>query len=131
MVDPVHGVKKCYKYIINNNNLTIEEWKRPKYIAAARKRKQWRLSSRPHHFYKYFFVFLGLFRNRSVCFGSFETSPKHRNKPKKIVFGFAKQTENQPKQTEFRFVSVRTENIFCLFRGHPTLHLSQQRCSSM
>jgi hypothetical protein len=25
MVDPVHGVKKCYKYIINNNNLTIEE----------------------------------------------------------------------------------------------------------
>jgi hypothetical protein len=29
-----------------------------------------------------------------------------RNKPKKIVFSFAKQTEKEPKQTEFRFVSV-------------------------
>jgi hypothetical protein len=25
----------------------------------------------------------GLFRNKSVCFGCFETDPKHRNKPKK------------------------------------------------
>jgi hypothetical protein len=30
-----------------------------------------------------------------------------------------KQTEKQPKQVEFRFVSVRTENLFYLFRGHP------------
>jgi hypothetical protein len=29
-----------------------------------------------------FFRFFGLFRNRSVCFGCFETGPKHRNKPK-------------------------------------------------
>jgi hypothetical protein len=56
-----------------------------------------------------FFRFFGLFRNRSVCFGCFETGSKHRNKPKKIVIGFAKQTENEPKQIEFRFVSVRTE----------------------
>jgi hypothetical protein len=35
------------------------------------------------------------------------------------LIGFAKQTENQPKQAEFRFVSVRTENFVCLFRGHP------------
>jgi hypothetical protein len=40
----------------------------------------------------------------------------------KYVFGFAKQTENQPKQIEFRFVSVRTENNFCLFQGHPTIY---------
>jgi hypothetical protein len=67
----------------------------------------------------YFFRFFGLFRNRSVCFGCFETGPKHRNKPKKIVIGFAKQPENEPKQIEFRFVSVRTEKKICLFRGHP------------
>ncbi len=42
---------------------------------------------------------------------SFDTGPKHRNKPKNIFLGFAKkQTEKQPpKQIEFRFVSVRTE----------------------
>ncbi len=37
-----------------------------------------------------------------------------------MFLGFAKQTEKQPKQIEFRFVSVRTENFFWLFRGHPT-----------
>jgi hypothetical protein len=49
----------------------------------------------------------------SVCFGCFDTAPKHRNKPKqteKKIFGFAKkQTEKQPKQIEFQFVLVRTE----------------------
>jgi hypothetical protein len=66
------------------------------------------------------FSFFGLFRNKSVCFGCFETGPKHRNKPKKYFFGFAKQTENEPKQIVFRFVLVRTEKKICLFRGHPT-----------
>jgi hypothetical protein len=50
-------------------------------------------------------------------------NPKHRNepnKPKKYCLSFSKQTENQPKQVEFRFVSVWTEIFFCLFRGHPT-----------
>jgi hypothetical protein len=32
-----------------------------------------------------------------------------RNKPEKICFGLAKQTEKQPKQIEFRFVFIRTE----------------------
>jgi hypothetical protein len=49
----------------------------------------------------------------SVCFGCFNTSPKHRNKQKqtgKFFFGFVKkQTEKQPKQIEFRFVSVQIE----------------------
>ncbi len=46
----------------------------------------------------------------SVCFGCFDTGPKHGNKPKNKFFGFAKkQTKKQPKQIEFRFVSVRTE----------------------
>jgi hypothetical protein len=46
----------------------------------------------------------------------------NRNKPKKLFtgIGFVKQTEKQPKQVEFRFVAVRTENLFCLFRGHPS-----------
>jgi hypothetical protein len=50
-----------------------------------------------------------LFRKNSVCFGCFDTCPKHQNKPKqteKFFFGFAKQTEKQPKQIEFWFVSV-------------------------
>jgi hypothetical protein len=66
-----------------------------------------------------FLVCFGLFRNRYVYFGCFDTCSKHRNKPKKLFFGFVKQTETQPKQIVFRFFSVRTENIFCLFRGHP------------
>jgi hypothetical protein len=32
-----------------------------------------------------------------------------------------KQTETNAKQILFRFVSVRTEIYFCLFRGHPSL----------
>jgi hypothetical protein len=60
-----------------------------------------------------------LLRNRSVCFGCFDIGSKHRNKPKFFLFGFTKQTETNAKQILFRFVSVRTENYFCLFRGHP------------
>ncbi len=61
-------------------------------------------------------VCFGLLRNRSVCFG---IGSKHRNKAKFFLFGFTKQTETNAKQILFRFVSVRTENYFCLFRGHP------------
>jgi hypothetical protein len=68
----------------------------------------------------FYFVYFGLFLNRSVCFGCLDIDPKHRNKPKKYFIGFAKQTEKQPKQVEFRFVSVRNEKLFCLFRGHPS-----------
>ncbi len=75
-----------------------------------------------------FFVGFGFFRNKFVCFGCFDTCSKHRNKPKKKFFGFTKQTEKQPKQILFRFFSVQTENIFCLFRGHPR-HAS--RCSQV
>jgi hypothetical protein len=46
-----------------------------------------------------FFLFR-LFRYRSE-------TPKRTGK--KMFFGFTKQTEKQPKQIEFRFVSVRTE----------------------
>jgi hypothetical protein len=66
-----------------------------------------------------FFVCFGFFQNKFVCFGCSDTCSKHRNKPKKKIFGFTKQTEKQPKQIVFRFFSVQTKNIFCLFRGHP------------
>ncbi len=66
-------------------------------------------------------VCFGLLRNRSVCFGFFDVGSKHRNKPKFFLFGFPKQTETNAKQILFWFVSVRTENYFCLFRGHPTM----------
>jgi hypothetical protein len=60
-----------------------------------------------------------LFRNSSVCFGCFDKGSKHRNKPKIFLAGFTKQTETNAKQILFRFVSVRTENYFFSFRGHP------------
>jgi hypothetical protein len=60
-------------------------------------------------------VCFGLLRNSSVCFGCFDIGSKHRNKPKLFVIGFTKQTETNAKQILFRFVSVRTENYFCLF----------------
>jgi hypothetical protein len=69
---------------------------------------------------KSFLVCFGLFRNSSVCFGCFDIGSKHRNKQKYFVFGFTKQTETNAKQILFRFVSVRTEIYFCLFRGHPS-----------
>ncbi len=66
-------------------------------------------------------VCFGLLWNKSVCFGCFDIGLKHRNKPNFLAFGFTKQTEANAKQILFRFVSVRTEIYFCLFRGHPTL----------
>ncbi len=60
-----------------------------------------------------------MLRNSSVCFGCFDLGSKHRNKPKLFDFGFTIQTETNAKQILFRFVSVRTEIFFCLFRGHP------------
>ncbi len=68
-------------------------------------------------------VCFGLLRNSSVCFGCFDIGSKHRNKPKQtklVCFGFHETNRKNPKQILFRFVSVRTEIYFCLFRGHPT-----------
>jgi hypothetical protein len=64
-------------------------------------------------------VCFGFLRKSSVCFGSFDIGSKQRNNPKLLAFGFTKQTETNAKQILFRFVSVRTEIYFCLFRGHP------------
>jgi hypothetical protein len=51
----------------------------------------------------------------SVVSKRIRNTETNRNKPKKIVISFAKQTENQPKQIEFRFVSVRTEKKIVCF----------------
>jgi hypothetical protein len=40
---------------------------------------------------------------------------QNTEKNQKRFFGFAKQTENQPKYIEFQFVLVRTKNFVCLF----------------
>jgi hypothetical protein len=68
-------------------------------------------------------VCFGFLRNSSVCFGCFDIGSKQRNKPKLFVLGFTIQTETNAKQILFRFVSVRTEIYFCLFRGHPRFSL--------
>jgi hypothetical protein len=72
-------------------------------------------------------VFRFLFRNRSVCFGSFDwldADPKQPKQTEQIIFGFAKQTENQPKQIEFRFEQkvlfvccVDTLTVMISFKG--------------
>ncbi len=88
-------------------------------VRTEKKNLRFRGPPNRERFLEIFFGCFSLFRENSVCFGCFDTGPKHRNKPKKMCIGFAKQTEKQPKQIEFRFVSVRTENFFLLFRGHP------------
>jgi hypothetical protein len=70
-------------------------------------------------------------RNSSVCFGCFDIGSKYRNKPKIFAYGFTKQTETNAKQILFRFVSVRTEIYFCLFRGHPTLYSRGFQCFNL
>jgi hypothetical protein len=67
----------------------------------------------------FFGDFFGLFQFVPVCYNKVlfvsvvsipvQNSATNRNKPKKMFWGFSKQTEKQPKQIEFRFVSVRTE----------------------
>jgi hypothetical protein len=37
--------------------------------------------------------FFGLFQQSSVCFGFFDTGPKHRNKLKKNVFRFCEANQ--------------------------------------
>jgi hypothetical protein len=72
-----------------------------------------------------FWRFFALFWSVKVCFDKLlfvsvvsipvRNTETNRNNPKKMFFGFAKQTEKQPKQIEFQFVSVRTEKKFDCF----------------
>jgi hypothetical protein len=117
----------CFKHIFCYFPHFCKVYKQPGDFCTTFKKVKNRPTVLIIHFYieilfdpSLFSVSFGFFRNKSVCFGCFETGPKHRNKPKKIFFGFAKQTENQPKQIVFRFVSVRTEKKIYLFRGHPS-----------
>jgi hypothetical protein len=58
--------------------------------------------------WEHILVFFRKFRVVSVvCLDCFDIGSKHQNKPKFFVFGFTKQTQTQPKQILFRFVSVR------------------------
>ncbi len=74
---------------------------------------------------EYFWKFsknLGLFRfvTKQIClFRLFRYRFETPKQTEIFLFGFTKQTETNAKQILFRFVSVRTENYFCLFRGHP------------
>jgi hypothetical protein len=56
----------------------------------------------------------GLFRKNSVCFSCFDwtETPKQTEE---TVFWFRETNRKQPKQIEFRFVSVRTKKKFDCF----------------
>ncbi len=71
------------------------------------------------------FCLFQLFRYR---FETPKQTKTNRNKPKLFVFGFTKQTETQPKQLLFWFVSVKTEKFVCLLRGHPTFTVVCRLC---
>ncbi len=76
-----------------------------------------------------------IFRFVSVCFktwsfGCFDTCFKHRSKPKQTkrnIFWFRETNRKKPKQIEFRFFSIQTENIFWMYRGqwHSTAFISR------
>jgi hypothetical protein len=44
-------------------------------------------------------VCFGLLRENSVCFGCFDTGPKHRNKPEKKCFWF-RETKRKTTETD-------------------------------
>jgi hypothetical protein len=57
-----------------------------------------------------FLDFIRLFPQSSVCFGCFDTGPKILNKPKKMFFGFAKQTENNRNRLSFGLFRFEPKN---------------------
>ncbi len=88
----------------------IEFW----FVSVRTEKKKFTVLRTPK-FFEIYSVCFGLFRENSVCFGCFDTDPKHRNKPKKtkkMFFGFAKQTEKQLKQIEFRFEPKKKFDCF-------------------
>jgi hypothetical protein len=66
-----------------------------------------------------FIRFFDFFRNWSVSFGSFgcfDSDSKHRNeRNRELSFGFAKQTENQPKQMSFALFWFEPKKFFVCF----------------
>ena len=62
---------------------------------------------------------LGLFRFVTKQFCLFRFFRYRFETPKQIEFFCFWFQETNAKQILFRFVSVRTEIYFCLFRGHP------------
>ncbi len=68
-----------------------------------------------------FSVSCNLFWNRFVCFYYFGKGSKHKNKPKQTKNNWFHETNQKTAKTIW--VSVWTENIFCLFRRHSTPHI--------
>jgi hypothetical protein len=82
--------------------------------------------------YKSFLLHLEMYGSKKIFSVSFQTvmfvsfvkiqvrnAEANRNKPKNLFFGSMIQPENQPKESEFRFLSVQTKNIFFRFERHP------------
>jgi hypothetical protein len=74
----------------------------------------------PAHYIKEYLPLVSVCFERPIYyFGSFGKGSKTPKQTEKLFFSFAKQTETELKQINFRFVSVQTETNNCLFRGHP------------
>ncbi len=63
---------------------------------------------------KFFLVCFGLFRNSSVCFGCFDISSKHRNKPKYLCFLFHETNRNK-RETDLVSVCFGSNRNLFLF----------------
>ncbi len=64
-----------------------------------------------------FVRFLEIF---SVCFGCFDTGPKHRNKPKKCFLVSQNKPKNNRNRLSFGLFRFEPKKKIWLFRGHPT-----------
>ncbi len=81
-------------------------------VLTEKKNSRFRGPTNRERFFEIFLVCFGLFRQNSVCFGCFDTGLKHRNKPKKMFFGFTKQTENDRNRlSSVCFGSNRKKNL--------------------
>jgi hypothetical protein len=76
--------------------------------------------STPMSIHKSVLIFrFGLFRNADFLYRFITKRFRNTETNREIIFlGFTEKTETEPKQIEFRFVSVRTETKNCLFQGH-------------
>jgi hypothetical protein len=99
-------------------NLTV------RYYISSGNFFQWSLE---RSFFCFLCIFSGFrFVSKPIClFPLFPNGSETPKQTEKIVIGFAKQTENEPKQIDFRFVSVRTEKYFLFVSRTPTYKLQR------
>jgi hypothetical protein len=82
-------------------------------------------------FFGIFLVCFGLFRENSVCFGCFDTGPKHRNKPKKCFLVSRNKPKNNRNRLSFGLFWFGPKKIFDCFEDTlPPPHPENLSCAT-